>query len=136
MKIHEGDRANGLLNLSKKNRKSNHFQMSKQRQHILLCSVRPWLLLQSGARGSWKITSSLHLIPIITLFFLTVWDDLFKFLTISWDSKALHILQIILYCRNFFPCFSWRQIQLTEAAWVKQVQISNILEQTAKKLSD
>lgn len=136
MKIHEGDRANGLLNLSKKNRKSNHFQMSKQRQHILLCSVRPWLLLQSGARGSWKITSSLHLIPIITLFFLTLWDDLFKFLTISWDSETLHIVQIILYCRNFFPCFSWRQIQLTESAWVKQVQISNILEQTAKKLSD
>ena len=136
MKIHEGDRANGLLNLSKKNRKSNHFQMLKQRQHILLCSVRPWLLLQSGARGSWKITSSLYLIPIITLFFLTLWDDLFKFLTISWDSETLHIVQIILYRRNFFPCFSWRQIQLTEAAWVKQVQISNILQQTAKKLSD
>ena len=38
----------GFSSLSEKTRKSNHLQMSLQRQHFLLSYFKPWVLVQPG----------------------------------------------------------------------------------------
>ena len=42
------DRTYGFSSLSQKTRKSNHLQMSLQRQHFLLSYLRPWVLVWLG----------------------------------------------------------------------------------------